>query len=76
MDLESSVIAYHRQGRRGEQLRPWPLHHRQGDHRPRSRPHSQAIGQLHRSSGVHGVPLLRWRHRQRLHLAAHGASFC
>ncbi|CBY23598.1 unnamed protein product [Oikopleura dioica] len=38
--------------RRGEQLRLWPLHHQQGDHRPRSQPHSQAPGHLRR-------PLLR-----------------
>ncbi|CBY23871.1 unnamed protein product [Oikopleura dioica] len=35
-------------GRRGEQLRLWPLHHQQGDHRPRSRPHSPAPGHLRR----------------------------
>jgi len=31
-----------------QNLRPLPLHHQQGDHRPRSRPHSPAPGHLRR----------------------------
>ena len=58
-----------RQGGRRQQLRPWPLHHRQGDCRPRPRPHPQARRQLHRSPGLPRLPRHRWWYRIRSRLA-------
>mmetsp|Transcript_18076 Transcript_18076/g.56318 ORF Transcript_18076/g.56318 Transcript_18076/m.56318 type:complete len:278 (-) Transcript_18076:1387-2220(-) len=48
------------QGGRRQQLRARPLHGRQGDHRPRARPHPQARGQLHGPAGLPRVQC-RWR---------------
>mmetsp|Transcript_34725 Transcript_34725/g.90870 ORF Transcript_34725/g.90870 Transcript_34725/m.90870 type:complete len:201 (+) Transcript_34725:103-705(+) len=53
------------QGGRGEQLRAWPLHHRQGDRRPRPRPHPQARRQLHRPPGLPALQRRRRRYRLR-----------
>mmetsp|Transcript_43122 Transcript_43122/g.126800 ORF Transcript_43122/g.126800 Transcript_43122/m.126800 type:complete len:201 (-) Transcript_43122:105-707(-) len=54
-----------RQGGRREQLRPWPLHDRQGDCRPRAGPHPQARRQLHRPPGLPALQRRRWRYRLR-----------
>lgn len=69
-----SRAADHRQRGRGQQLRPRPLHDRQGDRGHRAGPDPEAVGPVHRSSGIPGVPLVRWRHRFGVHVAAHGAA--
>lgn len=64
--------ADHRQGGCRQQLRPRPLHHRQGDRGHRAGPGAQAERPVHRAPGLSRVPQLRRRHRLRLHVAAHG----
>lgn len=64
----------HRQGRRGQQLCPRPLHNRQGDRRP-SAGQDQEVGRsVHRASRVFDIPFVwRW-HRFRFRVTAHGTA--
>merc|ERR1711962_1834132 len=62
------------QGGRRQQLRSWPLHCWQGDHRPCARQGEEAGRQLHWSPGIPHLPLFRWWNWVWLHVSPDGAS--
>ena len=88
VDLESTVIDECRTGTNRKLFHPkqmvtdkkdavnnsWPLHHQQGDHRPRPGSYQEARRSVHRAPGIPRVPLLRWRHWLRICLSSHGEA--
>ena len=68
--------ADHRQGGRCQQLRPRPLHRRQGDCWCRPWQNPEVGRSVHRSPRIPHLPQFRRRNRFRFLLPAHGATLC
>jgi hypothetical protein len=74
--LNLKLSFMNRQRRCCQQLRPWSLHHRQGDRRLGVGPHQEVRRSVHRTPRLSHIPLLWRRHGVRLHFPPHGEALC